>query len=100
MTLASAGDAALPGAASPDMSLGVEGFTYADLYIPSRLSALDEAFRAWFASVAPDLHIRFEAYRACAGEGMSPVDKSDALLAAAPFLGRFVARLFGVEQET
>src|SRR5260370_16862588 len=30
---------------------------------------------------------------------MSPTDVSDALLAAAPFVGRFLGELFGVDQE-
>jgi NADPH-dependent glutamate synthase beta subunit-like oxidoreductase/NAD(P)H-flavin reductase len=84
---------------SPRMPLGVGGFTYADLYDPARLSDLLEAFDLWFMATAPDARAQFETYRACKGEGMSPLQHSEALLAAAPFVGRFVGKLFGVEAE-
>jgi len=85
--------------AGPSMPLGVEGFVYGDLYDPARLSELLQVFDVRFASWAPQLHARFRAYRDCKGEGMSPTDVSDALLAAAPFVGRFLGELFGVDQE-
>jgi len=85
--------------ASPTMPLGIEGFTYADLHEPARLRALHDLFDGWFAAQAPDAHAQFAAYRACKGEGMTPVACSDALLAAAPYVGHFVGRLFGIEKE-
>jgi NADPH-dependent glutamate synthase beta subunit-like oxidoreductase/NAD(P)H-flavin reductase len=84
---------------SPDMPLGIPGFTYADLYDPERLSDLLEAFDLWFMATAPEPRAQFEVYRACKGEGMSRLQQSEALLAAAPFVGRFVGALFGVEAE-
>src|SRR5579862_3062986 len=81
-------------APSPRMPLGVGGFTYADLYDPARLSDLLEAFDLWFLATAPDARAQFELYRSSKGEGMSPVQQSEALLAAAPFVGRFVGKLF------
>ncbi len=84
---------------SPRMPLGVGGFTYADLYDPARLTDLLEAFDLWFLATAPDARAQFELYRSSKGEGMSPVQQSEALLAAAPFVGRFVGKLFGVEAE-
>ena len=45
-------------------------------------------------------HARFAAYRGAKGQGISPEEISECLLAAAPHLSRFVARLFGVERET
>jgi len=79
------------------MPLGVEGFVYADLYDPAKLLALYEAFDAWFAVKAPDMHQRFDEYRRTLGEGMTPLQQSDALLAAAPFVGHFVGKLFRIE---
>jgi NADPH-dependent glutamate synthase beta subunit-like oxidoreductase/NAD(P)H-flavin reductase len=79
--------------------LGIPGFAYADLYSPAKLRHLAEAFDRWFAAESPAHHARFEAYRACKGAGMSPVEKSDALLAAAPYVGHFVGQLFGIEKE-
>src|SRR5579883_2546934 len=94
-----AGSAMPLGGAGSAMPLGIDGFTYADLYDPRRLEELHERFDRWFAAVAPDEHARFAAYRACRGEGMTPLARSEALLAAAPLVGRFVATLFGVTRE-
>ncbi len=79
------------------MTLGVEGFTYADLYDAARLGALYEAFDGWFAAQGSEMYRRFDEYRRTQGEGMSPLQQSDALLAAAPFVGQFIGRLFRVE---
>lgn len=81
------------------MRLGIDGFTYADLYDPKRLRDLYDAFVAWFEAQSLEHYERFETYRACKGEGMAAVDVSDALLAAAPYVGHFVAKLFGVLPE-
>jgi NADPH-dependent glutamate synthase beta subunit-like oxidoreductase/NAD(P)H-flavin reductase len=81
------------------MALGIDGFAYADLYEPSRLATLYQRFDHWFAAESPAHHARFAAYRACKGEGMTPLACSEALLAAAPYVGRFVGRLFGVDKE-
>jgi NADPH-dependent glutamate synthase beta subunit-like oxidoreductase/NAD(P)H-flavin reductase len=81
------------------LELGVPGFTFADLFEPARLLALHEVWASWFREAAPDVYVRFEAYRACLGKGMSPTDVSEALIAAAPFVSGFIARLFRVEAE-
>ena len=81
------------------LELGVPGFTFADLFEPGRLGELHEIWMAWFRDAAPEAHARFEAYRACRGKGMTPTDVSEALLAAAPFVSGFIARLFRVEAE-
>jgi NADPH-dependent glutamate synthase beta subunit-like oxidoreductase/NAD(P)H-flavin reductase len=75
------------------------GFTYADLYRPAKLGELHAAFDRWFAAVSPEHHGRFAAYRASKGEGMSAVARSEALLLAAPYVGRFLGLLFRVEPE-
>ena len=79
--------------------LGIAGFSYADLYDSHRLQALSECFDASLAAECPELHAEFVAYRASQGEGMQPEQISDLLVRAAPKLGKFVARLFGVEAE-
>ncbi len=79
--------------------MGIDGFTYADLYDSARLRDLLEAFDRWFAETAPGPRAQFEAYRASKGQGMTPLQKSEALLAAAPFVGRFVGTLFRVDDE-
>jgi len=85
--------------ATEGLSLGIAGFTYADLYAPEKLRELHDAFDRWFAAEAPEHHARFAAYRACKGEGMTPLARSEALLAAGPYVGRFVGKLFGIEHE-
>ncbi|HEY1693715.1 MAG TPA: FAD-dependent oxidoreductase [Polyangiaceae bacterium] len=85
--------------ASPTMPLGLPGFTYADLHDPLRLAELAGLFDRWFSAESSEHHARFEAYRACKGEGMSPTAVSEALLAAAPYVGHFVAKVFGIEKE-
>jgi NADPH-dependent glutamate synthase beta subunit-like oxidoreductase/NAD(P)H-flavin reductase len=89
----------LPIDPSPEMPLGVDGFTYTDLYDPAKLRDLSDVFDRWFAAQSPDHHARFAAYQASQGEGMSPIERSEALLAAAPYVGRFIGQLFRVEPE-
>jgi NADPH-dependent glutamate synthase beta subunit-like oxidoreductase/NAD(P)H-flavin reductase len=79
------------------MPLGITGFVYADLYDPKRLEALYEEWDHFFAESAPAAYARFAAYRACKGEGMGGLAQSESILAAAPWVGRFVGKLFGVE---
>jgi NADPH-dependent glutamate synthase beta subunit-like oxidoreductase/NAD(P)H-flavin reductase len=83
-----------------DFPLGIEGFTYGDLYRPERLRALAEAFYAEVARVDPELYATLAGYVAARGENLKGTRaESDLLIAAAPHLSRFVARLFGVERE-
>src|SRR5580700_10530405 len=81
------------------MALGIAGFTYADLYDPARLRDLLAVFDEFFAAAAPERFAQFEEYRARKGQGMTPLQQSEALLAAAPIVGRFVGRLFAVEKD-
>jgi NADPH-dependent glutamate synthase beta subunit-like oxidoreductase/NAD(P)H-flavin reductase len=82
-----------------DLRLGEDGFTYPDLFIPARLAKLTARFDTWFRAADPAAHACFAAYREVKGKGMKPEAVSEALLAAAPHLSRFVMRLFGVERE-
>lgn len=77
----------------------MEGFTYPDLFEPAKLAELTARFDAFLREADAGVHARFEAYRASQGAGMTPQATSEVLLAAAPYLTRFVAKLFGVEQE-
>ncbi|MGH7436065.1 MAG: hypothetical protein ACRENE_10365, partial [Polyangiaceae bacterium] len=74
-------------------------FRYADLYEPARLADLARAFDRWFAAASPEHFAQFDAYRACKGEGMPAPKQSEALLVAAPFVGRFIGKLFRIEAE-
>jgi len=79
-----------------NFALGVDGFRYGDLFEPERLAALDATFRAELNQRDAGLGRRFEGYRA--GAPLSPPEESELLIAVARKLGRFVARLFDVEQ--
>ncbi|MFO0637759.1 MAG: FAD-dependent oxidoreductase [Polyangiaceae bacterium] len=84
---------------APELTLGVPGFSYADLFEPAKLEELHGLFLRWFASEAKDASETFARYAACQGKGMTPEETSVAVLAAAPYVSRFVGKLFGVEAE-
>ena len=79
--------------------LGVEGFRYADLYEPAKLEELHRIFARALERETPSDYARFEAYQASRGAWLSPRERSEVLLSLAPHVGRFVARLFGVEAD-
>jgi len=81
------------------LTLGISGFSYADLYEPERLKDLSDVFDATVRDHDPALFAEFERYRACQGEGMRPEEVSDVLVKMAPYVGTFLARLFGVTSE-
>jgi len=80
------------------LTLGVPDFTYADLYEPHALARLGGAFDKHLAEADAAIAERFAAYRACAGKDMSPEAISAVLTETAPHVGRFLARLFRIEQ--
>src|ERR671912_198416 len=83
-----------------DFPLGVEGFTYGDLFRPERLRALAEAFYAEVEGSDAGLHARLTEYVGARGENLKGTRaESELLIEAAPHLSRFVARLFRVEEE-
>ncbi|HEV2707952.1 MAG TPA: FAD-dependent oxidoreductase [Pyrinomonadaceae bacterium] len=83
-----------------DFALGLEGFTYADLYRPARLRLLAERFYAEVARADAALHASLVEYIETRGERLAGTkQESELLIAAAPHLSKFVARLFGVEAE-
>src|ERR1044071_8060872 len=83
-----------------DFPLGIEGFTYGDLYRPERLRALAEAFYAQVEREDAALGARLTEYINSRGENLKGTKaESESLVEAAPHLSRFVARLFRVEEE-
>ena len=77
------------------MPLGIDGFTYADLYQPSRLRELHDLFCARVAADDPSLWSEWDAYRA-APDSASPIERSDLIVRMAPHLSRFVTALFRI----
>ncbi len=91
--------AGVSASAQVNLALGFTAFTYADLYEPDRLGDLLAAFDGYVADRSPLLSIEFGRYRATLGEGLPPQTISDLLVRMAPYVGEFVAKLFGVASE-
>ena len=79
------------------MPLGIEGFTYADLYAPARLKELHDRFCRDVAAADPAFWAQWDAYRTAPDAPRSPVEVSDLIVRMAPHLSRFVEALFRVD---
>ena len=84
-----------PSAVEP---LGIPGFTFADLHEPARLADLYHQFVAEVLAREPALWERWIAQPA--STSLSPIEHSNLLVAMAPHVSRFVARLFSVGPAT
>jgi NAD(P)H-flavin reductase/NADPH-dependent glutamate synthase beta subunit-like oxidoreductase len=82
-----------------NLTLGISGFTYPDLYDSGRLKDLLDVFDASVKKHDADLFNRFADYRSNQGEGLSPESISDLLVAMGPYVGQFVATLFNVTEQ-
>jgi NADPH-dependent glutamate synthase beta subunit-like oxidoreductase/NAD(P)H-flavin reductase len=96
LTIRTSEIASLP-ASAHELALGIEGFTYSDLYDPQRLSELCERFYAFVEQQDPTLSEAYARYRQNLGQGLTPPQESELLIKLAPHLSVFVARLFDVE---
>src|SRR3954468_7070772 len=79
------------------MPLGIEGFTYADLHVATRLRDLYEAFCRRVEATDAQLWSDWDAYRTAPPDPPPPQQKSELIVRMAPHVSRFVATLFGVE---
>ena len=73
------------------------GFDFADLFATNGLERLDGAFLAYLAERDPSLREALDGFRRSSSVP-EPRAHSELLLAIAPYLGAFIARLFGIEQ--
>jgi NADPH-dependent glutamate synthase beta subunit-like oxidoreductase/NAD(P)H-flavin reductase len=87
-----------PTAAGRDFPLGVAGFRYQDLHSEARLADLDRVFLEDLNGIDPALAGRLRAYRS-EPASLSALARSRLLVDAARPVARFVARLFGIEQQ-
>src|SRR3954463_8728915 len=78
-------------------SLGVPGYTFADLHEPERLPSLYDRFCEEAAAADPVLWNEWEAYRAAPDAPRPPIELSNLLIAMAPYVSRFLRRLFDVD---
>ena len=81
------------------LDLGVPGFRYADLHEPSRLRDLYEVFAREVERDDPELWRKWDAYRSNPASLRAATEVSLLLVRMAPFVSRFVGRLFRVEKE-
>jgi NADPH-dependent glutamate synthase beta subunit-like oxidoreductase/NAD(P)H-flavin reductase len=83
-----------------DFALGIKNFRYSDLYKPPRLRDLANAFYAEVKMADAALHARLIEYINSRGENLAGTRaESELLIAAAPHLSNFIARLFNIERE-
>ncbi|HUE84681.1 MAG TPA: FAD-dependent oxidoreductase [Vicinamibacterales bacterium] len=79
-------------------ALGVAGFTFADLHQPARLHALYELFCEDVRRTDPDLWAQWDAHR-LNPTALGPVARSNLIIAMAPHVSRYLAKLFSVGPE-
>src|SRR5262245_15911404 len=79
---------------APTMPLGIEGFTYADLYAPARLKDLYDEFCRRVAAADPAFWAEWDAYRTAPDAPRSPVQVSDLIVRMTPHVSGFVEALF------
>ena len=85
---------------SPQMPLGISGVTYADLHEPERLASLYERFCEEVKAADGPFWAAWDAYRADPNAPRQPIALSSLLTRMAPYVSRFIARLFDVGAET
>ena len=83
-----------------ELILGMEGFTYGDLYDPERLKDLAVLFYKEVDKKDPELGKRYAAYRDSKGEGLSEKDISNIIIELAAYLDPFVSHLFQIDLAT
>ena len=86
--------------ATGSLTLGIDGFTYADLYVPARLEALHTVFAQTVQASDPECWAAWSAYAARPDEPRAAIEVSDLVVRMAPHVSRFVARLFRIEGAT
>jgi len=82
-----------------DIKLGIDGFTFPDLFDARRLKDLADAFYAEVNAKEPVLGSALSKYIANGGNGYERKVESKILTDAAPFLSDFIGRLFRISGE-
>src|SRR5579859_3902009 len=83
--------------AEPFLRLAFD-FVFEDLHDPAGLARVDRAFAAGLAEADAGLHERWSAART-KPDTLEAKTEAELLIAVAPHLDRFVAKLFGIEEE-
>jgi NADPH-dependent glutamate synthase beta subunit-like oxidoreductase/NAD(P)H-flavin reductase len=82
-----------------DFDLGVVGFKFSDLFDAVRLRELAEKFYEELKEENALLHDALTKYIAARGLGYEARVESNILTDSAPYLSRFIARMFGITRE-
>lgn len=85
--------------ANQDFDLGVVGFKFSDLFDAIKLRELAEKFYDEVKEENPLLHDALTKYIEARGAGYEKRVESNILTDSAPYLSRFVARMFGITRE-
>src|SRR2546421_8779257 len=89
----------MTGVTDYNFELGIEGFTFADLFDAVKLRELAEKFYAEVEKREPLLSAALNKYIAARGQGFERRAESKILTDAAPHLSNFIARLFKITRE-
>lgn len=79
--------------------LGIQGYTYTDLYNPKRLQELNTEFDEYYKTFSPEGFAVFDNYRKDNSAQYSALQVSEVLMDAAKVLEQFIAALFSIETE-
>src|SRR5262245_38574330 len=77
--------------------LGVPGYSFADLHDPDRLHSLYDRFCEEVRAADPAFWLEWDAYRSNPDAPRPPLVLSNLLIGMAPFVSRFLQRLFDVD---
>jgi hypothetical protein len=83
---------------TPPLTLGIEGFSFEDLYRPKGLERLSARFDQELAAADAELFRAFDAYRRAQGKGLTPPAEADLLIRIAEHVSRFVLKIFGAAE--
>src|SRR5215510_3494575 len=77
--------------------LGVPGYSFADLHDPDRLHSLYDRFCEEVRAADPAFWLEWDAYRSNPDAPRPPLALSNLLIGMAPYVSRFLRRLFDVD---
>src|SRR3954467_7887345 len=83
--------------AAASLSLGVPGYSFADLHDTERLHPLYDRCCEGVAAADPALWREWDAYRQAPDAPRPPIALSHLLIAMAPHVSRFLGRLFDLD---
>ncbi|HUN65037.1 MAG TPA: FAD-dependent oxidoreductase [Bacteroidota bacterium] len=84
---------------APKLQLRIGNFNYHDLFNPNKLEELNRIFFDELRVRNNQAFSQFDEYRRSGGESMPAPEVSRRIMAVAPFVDEFVAKLFGIEDE-